>query len=65
MEVKVNGTWGTVCDYQWDIADANVMCKASGYGAAEAAYHRAHHGRGVGPIHYSKLKYVDPSLKDH
>ena len=53
--MKVGGNWGTICDNQWDILDAHVVCRDLGYGKAEVAYHRARYGRGVGPIHYTNL----------
>ena len=33
VEVCVNGSWGTICSYFFDDADAKVVCRELGYSA--------------------------------
>ncbi|XP_071886421.1 scavenger receptor cysteine-rich type 1 protein M130-like [Anas platyrhynchos] len=50
VEVKVLGTWGTLCASRWDLSDAHVLCRHLGCGFAESIPGGGHFGRGTGPI---------------
>ena len=45
-----NAQWGTVCDDDWDIHDARVVCHHLGYPDVVAAPLSAYYGQGAGPI---------------
>ena len=58
MEIFFNGTWGTICDDNWDMKDAHVVCYELGFSKALRAPTEAHFGAGSGPIWLDEVQCV-------
>uniref|UniRef100_H3A4K2 SRCR domain-containing protein n=1 Tax=Latimeria chalumnae TaxID=7897 RepID=H3A4K2_LATCH len=50
VELQFRDTWGSVCDHEWDLQDADVLCRQSNCGYAIATPGGAAFGEGSGTI---------------
>ena len=58
MEIFYAGVWGTVCDNNWDLNDAHVVCRQLGYADAVRFSSGAEFGEGVGRIWLDNVNCV-------
>ncbi|XP_060553415.1 scavenger receptor cysteine-rich type 1 protein M130-like, partial [Ruditapes philippinarum] len=49
VEIRVAGVWGTICDYEFDMNDAKVICRTMNL-TATSFFTGAHYGQGKGPV---------------
>ncbi|XP_071111546.1 scavenger receptor cysteine-rich type 1 protein M130-like isoform X2 [Haliotis cracherodii] len=56
LEIMYRGVWGTVCDDQFQVPEATVVCRMLGFGSSGIPIH--HPGSGSGPIWLDDLACV-------
>nr|XP_008114053.1 PREDICTED: T-cell differentiation antigen CD6 isoform X4 [Anolis carolinensis] len=56
VELKYNDTWGMICDNNWDLAEAAVVCRQQGCGEAIQAPNASYFKKGTGPIHLGEVR---------
>ena len=61
-----DGSWGTICDWDWDLRDARVVCRMLGFDGALGAPRSARFGQGSGRIllKYLKCDGTEDNLAD-
>nr|XP_060624574.1 putative DMBT1-like protein [Anolis sagrei ordinatus] len=65
VEVFYNGTWGTVCDDDFQMESAHVVCRQLGCGEATTVLGWSYFGQGAGKIlNGSNCTGSEPSLQD-
>ncbi|XP_075900741.1 scavenger receptor cysteine-rich domain-containing protein DMBT1-like isoform X2 [Nelusetta ayraudi] len=58
VEILRNKQWGTVCDDEWDIREAQVVCRAMDCGTATSVKSSAFFGPGEGDISLDDVRCV-------
>ncbi|KAF6306975.1 serine protease 12 [Rhinolophus ferrumequinum] len=62
VELYHAGQWGTICDDQWDDADAEVVCRQLGLSGIAKAWTQAYFGEGYGPIMLDEVRCTGNEL---
>ncbi|XP_050961730.1 deleted in malignant brain tumors 1 protein-like [Labeo rohita] len=56
VEVYHDGQWGSVCDDEWNLAEAQVVCRQMGFSGARTAMYGVRFQAGCGPIWMDNVK---------
>ncbi|XP_071948679.1 scavenger receptor cysteine-rich domain-containing protein DMBT1-like [Antedon mediterranea] len=48
VEIYHSGVWGVICDDEWDLLDAQVVCHQLGFPGADVAFSQAYYGQSPG-----------------
>ena len=58
VEIAVNGVWGTICDDNWNVPSASVVCRMLGLPQASAVPGNSAFGGGQGVIWLDSVRCV-------
>lgn len=58
VEVNYALSWGTICNSQWTIEDALVVCRMLGFASAARAVINGRYGPGTGPVWLTNVNCV-------
>ncbi|XP_069779496.1 LOW QUALITY PROTEIN: lysyl oxidase homolog 3B-like [Narcine bancroftii] len=58
VEVRFEGEWGTICDDDFTLANARVLCRMLGFTGATGWAHSAKYGKGAGRVWLDNLNCV-------
>eukprot|EP00057_Strongylocentrotus_purpuratus_P025110 XP_011679584.1 PREDICTED: deleted in malignant brain tumors 1 protein [Strongylocentrotus purpuratus] len=63
VEIWYNGQWNTICDDNWNLEEAQVVCRHLGYSTDKVvAWSSAFYGQGSGPIQHIQCSGWESNL---